>query len=80
MPKVEILQRNRFVIIDGATAEKVAANAWQVAIPTDAKAFRKAITPESFDDAVFAIDEVESIYAIGCGTRKGVVLVSVLLP
>ena len=80
MPKIEILRRNRFVELEGATAEKVAANAWEVAIPRDTTGFRKAITPETFDDAVFAIDEVESVFAIGSGTRKGAVLVSVLLP
>jgi len=80
MPRVEILRKNRFVEIPGATAEQVASNAWELAIPTDADGFRAPITPESFDDAVFALDEVESVFAIGSGTRKGAVLVSVILP
>ena len=80
MPKIEILLRNRFVEIDGVTAEQVASNAWQIAVPIDAKELAQPITPESMDDATFAIDEVESVHAIGSGTRKGFVLVSVLLP
>jgi len=80
MPKVEYLRKNRFVEIPGATAEQVASNAWELAIPSDAQGFRAPLTPEFFDDAVFAIDEVETVFAIGSGTRKGVVLVSVILP
>jgi hypothetical protein len=80
MPKVEFLRKNRFVEIQGATAEQVASNAWELAIPRDAEGFRTPLKPEAFDDAVFAIDEVETVFAIGSGTRKDAVLVSVILP
>ncbi len=80
MTKVEFLKRKRFVELEGATAEQMASNAWEVCIPKDCAVFRDKITPEFFDDTTFAIDEIESVFVVGSGVRKGFVVVSVLLP
>lgn len=80
-PVVEFLHRNHFRPLPGAKATRIRANAWEVVVPDDEairKLIRGALTPESFDDAVIAINGDESVQCMGSGTRKGAVVVTVL--
>lgn len=83
MSVVELLVRNRFVSLPGATARRGQANAWELVIPRDeavARLIRGPVTLEAFDGATFAIDGVESLQAIGAGEDARVVRVTALMP
>ena len=76
---VEVLHRNRFQAIAGATVERISSNAWTVRIPVDDPIHRKVRrqpTPEGWDGAVFFVDGLETEPALGSGLRRGVIEVS----
>jgi hypothetical protein len=82
MPTVELLHRNRFVPLEGATATPIAANAWTVRIPlTEAirRLVRRADDPEAWDGAVFALDGQETAPAVGSGGGPAGITVTVLV-
>lgn len=82
-PVVEIVHRNRFVALPGATARRTRANAWEVTIPKSeavAKLLRKAVSASAFDGVTFAIDGEESVHALGSAEDRQAVRVTVLLP
>lgn len=79
---VEVVHRNRFVPIPGATAVRIADNAWQIRLPVgDAihNTVRRKPTPEAWDDAVFAIDGAETEPAMGSGIDGKHVVVTALI-
>ena len=80
MATVEVVHRNRFVAIPGATAKEIRGDAWEIRIPAldpiHGKTRRKP-TPEGWDGAVFAIDGRETAPAVGSGTERDGVVVTV---
>lgn len=78
---IELLHRNRFIALAGATLAPIAANAWSIRIPlTPAvrRLVRDAERPESWDDAIFAVDGEELQPAVGTSADAGAVTVTVL--
>lgn len=68
--------------LPGASAVRVAANAWNVTIPlTDAvrKLVPRADDPAAWDGAVFALDGREAEPAIGSGSGPAGITVTVLV-
>jgi len=79
----ELLRRGRFVAVPGLTAERTGANVWKVQVPKTEEVrrlLRADVTPEAFDDAVWAVGDDESVQSIGSADRPDHVEVTVLLP
>lgn len=79
---VELFHRGRFHPLPGATSRKVGPNAYEVRIPrTDEskKVSRREHTAEAWDDAVFAIDGVQTEPGLGSGETDAYVAVTVLV-
>lgn len=77
-----VLHRGRFYEIDGASAERVASNTWQVRIPAADpihKRTRRSADAESWDGAVFLVEGQETQPAVGSGEDKGGVTVTVFV-
>lgn len=82
MPAVEVLHRSRFQPLPSATAEKIAANAWEIVIPIDdavRRVSKNPADPTSWDGAVFSIDGVQTEPAVGSGGGADAVRVTVLV-
>ncbi len=82
MSDVQFLVRGAFRPLTGATAERVAQNAWRVTIPrTDAlkRVMRmKSMSPEAFDGTTFLIGDDESWSAVGESGDDQAIIVTVL--
>jgi hypothetical protein len=79
---IEVLHRGRFWPLPGASATKIAANAWEITIPIDDAVRRFAKSPgdpSAWDDAVFAIDGVQTEPAVGSGGGGDAVRVTALV-
>ena len=82
MPTIAVLDhRRRAQALPGATARKVAGNAWEIRIPKDHVLhgrLRREPTPEGWDDAVFLLDDQESQPVVGSGEDDRSVWVTAL--
>jgi hypothetical protein len=81
-PTVSVLVRNHFHPLKTATATRIAANAWDVRIPTDAatlKIARRGAAAEDWDGAVFLIGDQQAEPALGSGEAPGEVRVTALV-
>lgn len=82
MAKLEVVHRNRFVPMTEATVAEIAGGAWEIRIPVASPIHAKtkrAATPEGWDEAIFAIDGVETQPAMGSGSNKTHVVVTALI-
>lgn len=82
MSTIELLVRGRFVALPGAIATKLAANAWEIAVPISPAVqrwVRDAQNPEAWDGQIFALDGRETEPAVGAGGTRDEVKVTVLL-
>lgn len=67
MPHLHLLVRSHFVDLPEASAERIADNAWTIAIPlTDAvtRRARRRPEPEAWEGAIFLIDDAETQPAV----------------
>jgi len=79
MPDVQLLIRNRFHPVRGATARPVAGNAWEIRIPADDPVLsraRRTSDPTTWDDAVFLVDDLETDGAVGSAHERGWIVVT----
>lgn len=79
MPDIQLLHRNRFHPLNGATATPVAGNAWEIRIPADHPVLsrvRRGPDPTTWDDAVFLIDDIETDGAVGSAFKDGWIVVT----
>lgn len=79
----ELLHRGRFQPVPGAVAEQTGPNVYCVVVPKSEAVrglLRQTITPETFDDAVWLIDDEESLQSLGTSETDDHVEVTVLLP
>lgn len=82
MPTIELLHRDRPVLLPSATASQVAANAWTLTIPLDDAVRRlvpRAGDPEAWDGAVFLLDGRQTEPAVGSGAGPTRITVTVLV-
>lgn len=80
--QVHVLHRGRFYEIPSATAARVGANAWSIAIPlTDPihQRTKRAPTAEGWDEAVFLVDGIETQPGVGSGEDGRAVTVSAVI-
>jgi len=69
-PRIEVLHRRRAEPLTGASARKIAGNAWEIRIPKDEslhQRLRRPATPEGWDEAVILLDDRESQPVLGSG-------------
>lgn len=77
-----MLVRNHFHPLPDATATPIAANAWEIRVPTEGascKTARRGTRAEDWDGAVFLIDDQQAEPALGSGEAPGVVIVTALV-
>jgi hypothetical protein len=70
------------IAIPGMSARRIAANAWEVRIPRTElarKLSKRGDDPLAWDDAVFAIDGVETEPSVGSGLDPDVIRVTAIL-
>ena len=78
---ITVLHRRRAEPLTGATAQKIAGNAWEIRIPKDAalhKRLRREPTPEGWDDAVILLDDRESQPVLGSGDDADTIWVTAI--
>ncbi|MEO0600164.1 MAG: hypothetical protein AAF211_01940 [Myxococcota bacterium] len=79
----ELLHRRRFVAVPGLTVVRTASNVIVVRIPKSdevRRLLRDDVTPERFDDAVWAVGEDESVQSLGSADGPDHVEVTIVLP
>ena len=79
---IQILHRNRFRTLPGATAKAVSANAYTVTIPRTAETEKLAPKKwgiDAFDDSVLLLDDQETSQVLGSQEREAGLVVTALL-
>ncbi|MEM6928049.1 MAG: hypothetical protein AAF602_14045 [Myxococcota bacterium] len=79
----ELLHRRRFVAVPGLSATRTGPNVVVARIPkSDAvrRLLRSDVTPEWFDDAVWAVGDDESVQSLGSADHADHVEVTIVLP
>ncbi|MFT6162883.1 MAG: hypothetical protein ACJAZO_000723 [Myxococcota bacterium] len=82
MAKLEVVHRNRFLLMPDATVVEIGGGAWEIRIPIASPihaSTKRSATPEGWDEAIFSIDGAETQPGMGSGSDSINVVVTALI-